>query len=181
MKIIFRTILVLSAYAIIPGCAGTDVIHPPIPHTSQSSRLNHSGHVNTLGAVMTYYNSLDEKKAHQLAEEHNYAKNYLADSSNAEGRLKYILFLSTPNTAYTNIQTALDLLKNWPQEALLSPNLASFRKLLIILLTEQQAAENRARNLRQQLRISEENTQTLQKRINAIKNMEITPLRRIDP
>jgi phage shock protein A len=86
-----------------------------------------------------------------------------------------------PNTAYTDIKGALDLLKNWPQEALLSPNLISFRKLLIMLLTEQQTVRTRARNLSQQLKTSEEQVKTLQKRIDAIKNMERTPFRRINP
>ena len=117
------------------------------------------------------------EKAFQLAWEFNYAKNHFKDSLDARERLKYILFISMPNTAHTDIQAALTLLNNWPEEISLSPSLASFRKLLIALLTEQQTA--RTSMVLYKLKNTEEQAQTLQKRIDAIKSMERNPIRRI--
>jgi hypothetical protein len=180
VNVIFNAILASLICIAITGCASTDMSRTPLVYIEQS-QLSNARNINRLGELMRYYDSLHEKKTHQLAEEYDFAKNNLEVSSDAESRFKYILLISMPNTAYTDIKGALDLLKNWPQEALLSPNLISFRKLLIMLLTEQQTVRTRARNLSQQLKTSEEQVKTLQKRIDAIKNMERTPFRRINP
>jgi len=181
MNKILHIILILMALGIIAGCAGTDTMQSPVIQTGQLPRFDNINPVNRLGELMRFYDALLDKNTPQLTEEYDVLKNKLTDSSDAENRLKYILLVSIPGTAHTDINGALDLLNNWPQEALLSPNLANFRKFLIVQFTAQQKAGASTRNLLQQLRSAEEQVQTLQRRIDAIKNMEAAPLRRPSP
>lgn len=180
MNVISRSILVALSL-VLAGCTAPTAHQSSIILTEQLSQNGDSNDYDSIKDLMRYNGSLHEKKAFQLAWEYNYAKNHFKDSPDAGERLKYILLISMPNTAHTDVQTALNLLNNWPPEVRLSPSLESLRKLLIALLTEQQAARSNTRNLLQKLQISEEQAKTLQKRIDAIKSMERNPIRRITP
>ena len=166
---------------VLTGCTALIERQSPDILTEQTPQSEDPNDDNAIGELMRYHGFLLEKKVFQLAWEFNYAKNHFKDSLDARERLKYILFISMPNTAHTDIQAALTLLNNWPEEISLSPSLASFRKLLIALLTEQQTARTSMRNLLYKLKSTEEQAQTLQKRIDAIKSMERNPIRRITP
>lgn len=175
----FKLILALSL--VLTGCTALIERQSPDIFTEQTPQCEELNDDNAIGELMRYHGFLLEKKVFQLAWEYNYAKNHFKDSLDAGERLKYILLISMPNTAHTDIQAALTLLNNWPEEISLSPSLASFRKLLLALLTEQQTARNSMRNLLYKLKSTEEQAQTLQKRIDAIKSMERNPIRRITP
>lgn len=178
--IIFSTVLI--------GCTITPTHQSPDFFNKQTLQHDKLDQYNSLDELMLYYDQLQKKNAAQLASEYNYAKKHIKNNPDAESRLKYILLISLPKTSFTNIQAALNLLNNWPQDITMSTNLANFRKLLISLLREQQTARIDARNLSQKLKASdeqaqalEEHVQTLQNRIDAIKNMEKYPIRRITP
>lgn len=181
MSILSRAISLITIYAVLAGCTVTPSQQSPVSFTEQTSQHDELDQSSNLDELMQYHDLLQEKNTFQLSWEYNYAKNHFKNSSSPENRLKYILLISLPNTAFTDIQAALDLLNSWPQEITVPPNLASFKKLLTILLTEQQIARNNTRNLTQKLKASEEQIQTLQNRIDAIKSIEKNPIRRIAP
>lgn len=181
MSILSKVRSLLIIYAALVGCTATPTHQSPAISTEQTSQHDEFDQFSNLDELMQYHDFLQEKNTFQLSWEHNYAKNHFKNSPNPENRLKYILLISLPNTAFTDSHAALDLLNNWPEEITLPPNLASFKKLLTILLSEQQIARSNARNLTQKLKASEEQIQTLQNRINAIKSIEMNPIRRIAP
>lgn len=171
----------LLVCAVLAGCAAMPANHSSLVFTEQTLQQDEFAQDDNLDDLMRYHNFLQEKNAFQLSWEYNYAKNHYKNNTNAESRLKYILLISLPNTAFTDIHGALDLLENWPEDVTISPNLASFKKLLTTLLTEQQTARLNARNLLQKLKTSEELVQTLQNRIDAIKSIQRNPIRRTTP
>ncbi|SDG98215.1 hypothetical protein [Nitrosomonas sp. Nm132] len=189
MSVTSKSILLLIFSATLIGCTVTPAQQSAVIFTEQTLQQDKSGQYSSLDKLMLYHDLLQEKNAFQLAWEYNYAKNHFKNNTDPESRLKYILLISLPNTVFTDTHTALDLLNSWPQDITLPPNLASFKKLLILLLTEQQIAKTHAKNLSQRLKASEEHAQTLQNRIDAIKsmeknpikNMEKNPIRRITP
>lgn len=183
MNIISRTIILLIFSAVLTGCTAL-----PAFFDNQVSQQDKFEQNKSLNDLMSYYDQLQKKKASQLATEYDYNKSYFDNNINADSRFKYILLVSLPNTAFSDIRLALDLLTNWPQDLTLPPDLDGFRKLLISLLEEQQTAKTETRNLSQKLKISNENAhvlkeqiQTLESRIDAIKNMEKHPIRKIEP
>ncbi|MBX3638994.1 MAG: hypothetical protein KF888_00585 [Nitrosomonas sp.] len=180
MNAIFNSILLVIC-VFIAGCTATNTHQPLVIYTEQSDQNNESDHVNSLDELMRYHDSLLEKKNPHLTEEYSYAVDNYKDSLSAEDRFKYILLISIPNTTHTDLRAALDLLNNWPQEVNLPPNLADFRKFLIRMLTERQTARSNTKILLQKLNASEAQTQTLQKRIDAIINMEKDLIRRKTP
>jgi hypothetical protein len=181
MSILSKAISLITVYAVLSGCTVTPTHQSSVSFTEQTSQHDEFDQSSNLDELMQYHDLLQEKNTFQLSWEHNYAKNHFKNSPNPENRLKYILLISLPDTAFTDSHAALDLLNKWPQEITLPPNLASFKKLLTILLTEQQIARNNARNLTQKLKASEEQVQTLQNRIDAIKSIEKNSIRRIVP
>ncbi len=189
MNVASKSLLFSIFSVVLVGCT-TATTHPsPDPPDKPASQQDKLDQYNTLDELMLYYDQLQKKNAAQLASEYNYTKKHFnKKNSDAKSRLKYILLISLPKTSFTNIQAALDLLNNWPQDITMSTNLANFRKLLISLLREQQIARTDARNFSQKLKASdeqvqvlEEHVQTLQNRIDAIKNMEKHPIRKITP
>lgn len=180
MNALSTSILLLIFYTVLTGCTVTPA-HQASVFTEQTLQHDEFDQLNSLNELMRYHDLLQEKNTFQLAWEYNYAKSHFKDNPDAKSRLKYILLISLPNTAFTNIHAALDLLNNWPQEITLLPNLASFKKLLTLLLTEQQIARTNAKNSLQKLKVSEEQIKTLQNKIDAIKSMEKKPIRRIAP
>ncbi|MCO6426533.1 dihydrolipoamide acyltransferase [Nitrosomonas communis] len=181
MNVTFKSISLLIFSAILGGCAAPSAQQSPVIFTEQPHQQHGSYGYNSLDELMLYFDLLQKKNAAQLTQEYNDVKNRFKNDIEAENRLKYILLISLPNTAFTNVQAALDLLNNWPQDITLPPNLASFKKLLILLLTEQQTAKTHTKNLLQKLKATEEHAQILQNRIDAIKSIEKSPIRRITP
>lgn len=184
MNVRSSTIILFIFSTVLSGC----LLLPAHQSPAQDSQQEKFYQYNSIDKLMSYYDQLQKKKAFQLASEYNYAKNHYYINVDAESRFKYILLISLPKTAFSDIRAALDLLTNWPQDLALPPDLASFRKLLISLLREQQIAKTETRNLLQKLKTSNENAQalreqvqTLESRIDAIKNMEKHPIRKITP
>ncbi|MDV6343719.1 hypothetical protein [Nitrosomonas sp. Is37] len=188
MSIVSKSLLLLIFSVVLIGCTITPTHQSSDSLNTQIPQQDELDQYHSLDELMLYYDQLQKKNATQLASEYNHAKKHFKNNPDAESRLKYILLISLPKTSFTNIQTALNLLNNWPQDITMSTNLANFRKLLISLLREQQIARTDARNLSQKLKASdeqaqalEEYAQTLKNRIDAIKNMEKQPIRRITP
>lgn len=188
MSVAYKSLIFIIFSAVLIGCTITPTYQSPDSFNKQSLQHVKLDQYNSLDELMLYYEELQKKNAAQLASEHKYIKKHFENNPDAESRLKYILLISLPKTSFTNIQAALNLLNNWPQDITMSTSIANFRKLLISLLREQQIARIDARNLSQKLKASneqaqtlEEQVQTLQNRIDAIKNMEKYPIRRITP
>lgn len=106
------------------------------------------------------------------------AKEKFELDNNYHNRFRYILLLTLPNQKFNDQALALDLLRNWPQEEQLPASLQSFRKFLIIRLEEEARLRNHVRNLTYQLANEKMNAETLQKKIEDIKNMEKSLIRR---
>lgn len=181
MIIISKSILLLIFCVVLIGCTVTPAQQSPVIFTEQTLHHDEFDQFSSLNELMRYHDSLQQKNAFQLAWEHSYAVNHFKNNPDAESRLKYILLITLPNKTFTDIDAALDFLNNWPQEIMLPSDLASFKKLLTLLLTEQQTARAHAKRSLQKLNVSEEQVQILQDRIDAIKSMEKNPIRRIVP
>ncbi|SFI21583.1 hypothetical protein [Nitrosomonas sp. Nm34] len=189
MNVASKSLLFSIFFVVLIGCTTATTYPSPDPADKPVSQQDKLDQYDTLDELMLYYGQLQKKNAAQLVAEYNSTKKHFnRKNSDAKSRLKYILLISLPKTSFTNIQAALDLLNNWPQDITMSTNVADFRKLLISLLREQQIARADAKNFSQKLKASdeqiqalEEHIQTLQNRIDAIKNMEKHPIRRITP
>jgi hypothetical protein len=130
MSILSKVRSLLIIYAALVGCTATPTHQSPVIFTEQTSQHDEFDQFSNLNELMQYHDLLQEKNTFQLSWEHNYAKNHFKNSPNPENRLKYILLISLPNTAFTDSHAALDLLNNWPEEIILPPNLASFQKII---------------------------------------------------
>jgi len=99
--------------------------------------------------------------------------------NNSDGnRIRYILLLSLPNADFRNISDALRLLIEWPQDEQQLTSMAIFRKLLTQLLTEQQHLTSTVRNFSEKLKAAEEDSEKLRKKVDDIKDMEKSLIRR---
>jgi hypothetical protein len=97
-------------------------------------------------------------------------------------RLKLAVLLTIPNTAFHNLKEAIGLLKALPVETTHNPSdLSGFTKLLDMLLTQQQQADDRLNDLTKLLAEEKLHSKLLQEKIDAIKNMEIKMIQRDQP
>ncbi len=140
----------------------------PVIYTEQTAPSPPSDIEN----LMRYYQALQDKKPFELQWEFTYAKHHYRNDKNAENRFKYILLVTLPNTNFRDTSLALNLLTNWPEDIPLSPNLISFRKILMTSLKDRQSAKYNNQSLLQKLKASEGKIKALQDKIDAIKSME---------
>lgn len=158
---------------LLTGCAHNSPKPSAEPETQTSQAPQ-----DDLNELMRYYSLLQNKSALELAWEYNYANNHYRESTDSQERLKFLILLLLPDTPFYNTQAALDLLANPLKPAGSSPNLTAFESILMLLLKQQQSANDKAKQLSIKLRATEAQVKILQDRINAIKNIEKNLLRR---
>ncbi len=131
-----------------------------------------------LDKLMEYYELLQEKTEPELAQEFNTVKKNFMHNYSDGNRIRYILLLSLPNADFRNISDALRLLIEWPQDKQQLTSMTSFRKLLTQLLTEQQHLNSTVNKFSERLKVVESYSEKLQKRVDDIKDMEKSLIRR---
>jgi hypothetical protein len=98
-------------------------------------------------------------------------QNFAQNKSDAN-RARLVLLLILPNSSFRDLNSAINLLNEWPRDVKTPTSLQSFRNLLATLLVEQQRATYGMEELSQKLKDEQKRVETLQSQIEAIKSME---------
>lgn len=172
-----RKFCILLAINILSGCSAMQASQSsnPVISTTQPIQVVVPSQLDML---MQYYEVLQEKTEPELVQEFNTVKKNFMHNNSDGNRIRYILLLSLPNADFRNISDALRLLIEWPQDAQQLTSMAIFRKLLTQLLTEQQHLTSTVRNFSEKLKAAEEDSEKLRKKVDDIKDMEKSLIRR---
>ncbi len=125
-----------------------------------------------LHELMEYFARLRLKTELELAWEYNYARSHYLDSSDPQERFKFLMLLLQADTKYFNIKVATEYLEKIEDTHGLSSDLLAFSDILGVLLQQQNNAKKEVQKLSAQLNAGREQIIILQRRINAIKNIE---------
>lgn len=174
MMCVCKKLIVLFVVVILAGCAYFQVEQSQVPELSPTP----SRQLSQLSRLMKYHGLLQKKTEQELSKEYSEVRDRFLDEQSDQDRAKYTLLLSLPNTSFHDLATALHLLNEWPQKTNLSADSDSFRVLLVLLLKEQQYLMIQKRNLSQKLKDEEARSESLQKQVDDIKDMEKRLLRR---
>ncbi len=134
-----------------------------------------------LSILMLDYANVAKMDSSELEAVYEAAQEKFLNEKKDEDRIRYILLLSLPNTSFHNRDAALTLLKEWHDIEQQHASFISFRNMLITRLEEEERINNRANRLSQQLTIEKQQTELLQNKVNGIKDMEKTLIRRNIP
>lgn len=180
MNSVYRKFSILLAIFLLGGCSTMQASQPQntiiLPAKPTQVVVP-----SQLDMLMKYYELLQEKTKPELAQEFATVKKNFMHNNSDKNRIRYILLLSLPNADFRNISDALSLLMEWPQDSQQSQQLTSmtsFRKLLTQLLTEQQHLNSTVKNFSEKLKAVEAYSEKLQKRVEDIKDMEKSLIRR---
>lgn len=177
MTNLFRKVCILLTINILSGCSAMQASQSPNPVVSSTQQIQVVV-PSQLDILMQYYEFLQEKTESELAQEFNTVKMNFIHNNSDGNRIRYILLLSLPNTDFRNISDALSLLIEWPQNDQELTSMDIFRKLLTQLLTEQQHLTSTVKNFSEKLKAAEEHSEKLQKKVDDIKDMEKSLIRR---
>jgi uncharacterized protein (UPF0335 family) len=179
MKRLSRKICTLLLINILSGCSSMYTHQSPSADSVMSSTQPIQVVVpSQLDLLMEYYERLQEKTEAELIEEFNTVKMNFMHNNSDGNRIRYILLLSLPNKDFRNISDALHLLMEWPENEQQLTSIGSFRKLLTQLLTEQQHLNSTVKNFSEKLKEVEMHSERLQKKVDDIKDMEKSLIRR---
>lgn len=178
MKRLSRKFCILLVINILSGCSAMYASQPPSADSVMSSAQPIQVVPSQLDLLMAYYERLQEKTEAELIEEFNTVKMNFMHNNSDGNRIRYILLLSLPNKSFRNISDALHLLMEWPESEQQLTSMDSFRKLLTQLLTEQQHLNSTVKNFSEKLKAVEMHSERLQKKVDDIKDMEKSLIRR---
>jgi hypothetical protein len=122
--------------------------------------------------MMQYYDSLRKLPASDLGRIYDKVKQNFAQNKSDVNRARLVLLLILPNSSVRDLNSAVNLLNEWPRDTKTSTSLQSFRNLLASLLGEQQRLNHGMEELSQKLKDEQKRVETLQSQIEAIKSME---------
>jgi hypothetical protein len=122
--------------------------------------------------MMQYYESLRKQPAADLGRVYDKVKQNFAQNKSDENRARLVLFLILPNSSVRDLNSAVNLVNEWPRDTKSPTSLQSFRNLLASLLVEQQRLNHGMEELSQKLKDEQKRVETLQSQIEAIKSME---------
>lgn len=122
--------------------------------------------------MMQYYESLRKLPASDLGRIYDKVKQNFAQNKSDVNRARLVLLLILPNSSVRDLNSAVNLLNEWPRDTKTSTSLQSFRNLLASLLVEQQRLNHGMEELSQKLKDEQKRVETLQSQIEAIKSME---------
>ena len=168
-------VFILLNPVIITGCNNFDKKQPIIIYKELPSNEVLEDQLNNL---MLEYASIMKKETVELEKIYLHAKEKFEIDSSTHNRFRYILFLILSNQNFYDRDKALTLLTNWPESEQLTLSSESFRQILIMRLTEEIRLRNQVRDLSHQLANEKLNAEVLQKKIDDIKNMEKSLIRR---
>ncbi len=167
---------------LLTGCSNMQINTPLFPdksppHVNDKIQLNGKIQLNSL---MLDYAHVQNMHASELDTIFEAAQEKFLNEKKDEDRIRYILLLSLPNTSFHNRDAALTLLKEW-HDIEQYASFISFRNMLITRLEEEERINKMANDLSQQLVREKQQTEILQRKVNGIKDMEKTLIRRNIP
>ncbi len=131
-----------------------------------------------LSTLMLDYASIENLQADELKTVFNSVKEKFLKEEKSDDRIRYILLLVLPEQEFYDRNAALSLLNEWPNIEQQPTSIIAFRSILIKRLAEEKRIHDIVNNLSRQLRHEKQQTDTLQKKINDIKDMEKKLIRR---
>lgn len=140
--------------------AASPVVSPDVPVAGQ------------MDDMMQYYESLRKQPPADLGRVHDKVKQNFAQNKSDANRARLVLLLILPNSSFRDLNSAINLLNEWPRDTKTPTSLQSFRNLLASLLVEQQRVNHGMEELSQKLKEEQKRVETLQSQIEAIKSME---------
>ncbi len=174
-----RVLLLALLCATLTGCASTPVAPAPVPCVAEPPPPPAPApppKTSRLIDLMLDYDVLSQQPAADLEKTYRTAAQAFSQTGSDASRVKLALLLALPDTSFHDTAAALNLLNNWPKPADAAPAaLRSFAHLLSVLLTQQQRSATSVNDLAQKLHESQKSVETLQSKINAIKDMEKNP------
>ena len=169
--------VVLIVIAVL-SMAGCDSLEKKLPVSFHEKWLKVDTEEDQLGNMMYEFIDFAQKDNAMLEQAYLSAKEKFEMDSSYQNRFRYVLMLTLPNSKFSDQANALALLEDWSEEEQLPASWQSFRRILIMRLEEEARLRNQARNLMHQLTQEKMNAETLQKKIEDIKDMEKTLIRR---
>lgn len=123
--------------------------------------------------LMQYYEYLRKQPPAMLDDEYKKAAQDFSQNGSDLSRVRVAILLALPGTSFHDVNGALNLLGNWPEDPNVAPPpLDGFARLLSVLLTQEQQSANTVNDLTQKLKEEKKHADTLQGQIDAVKNME---------
>jgi hypothetical protein len=122
--------------------------------------------------IMQYYESLRKQPPADLGRVYDKVKQNFTQNKSDANRARLVLLLILPNSSFRDLNSAINLLNEWPRDTKIATSLQSFRNLLASLLVEQQRVNHGMEELSQKLKDEQKRVETLQSQIEAIKSME---------
>jgi hypothetical protein len=166
-------VTLLPACSIVPTFrpATTLISCPPPPGLALSA-----------DQVLRYYTCLGTLPASEITQEYHAASLSFAETGSNSDRLKLAILLSLPDTEFHSTVAALDLVKNMPAGPEPVPSsLPDLALLLSMLFAGQQHADDSVSELTKALSAEKVHSEFLQKKIDAVKDLEINLIHRDQP
>lgn len=130
--------------------------------------------------LLSYRTYLATLQPAELSAEHDGVQREFEKSGDASHRIRLALLLSWPDTAYHSIPAALEVLKGVPEDG--APGgLGDLAALLRESLIQQQQLDDTAQGLARQLAAERAHADSLQNKINSIKDLERNMTQRETP
>ncbi|MCP5244376.1 MAG: hypothetical protein H6940_13290 [Burkholderiales bacterium] len=134
-----------------------------------------------LSNVLQDYADIEQQSDIELELTFNTVKQKFETNDNLDNRIRYILLLVLTEQKFSDLEKAYSLLNDWPENEYLSTPLNSFRDILIMRLEAELRLRKVVNQLSNQLANEKLKSEMLQKKINDIKDMEKSLIRRNMP
>ena len=176
---LFTILNVIAIAALLPACS---VVSMPRPATNLVPCPPPPALALSADQVLRYYTCLGTLPAADVASEYHAASLSFSETGSNSDRLKLAILLSLPDTGFHSTAAALDLVKNMPAGPEPVPStLPDLALLLSMLLAAQQHADDNISELTKELSNEKVHSDFLQKKIDAVKDLEINLIHRDQP
>ena len=176
---LFTILNAIALAALLPACSIVPTVRPttylvPCPPPPAL--------VLSADQVLRYYTCLGALPAADVASEYHAASLSFSETGSNSDRLKLAILLSLPDTGFHSTAAALDLVKSMPAGPEPVPStLPDLALLLSALLAQQQHADDSISELKKELSDEKVHSDFLQKKIDAVKDLEINLIHRDQP
>jgi hypothetical protein len=175
-------ILMLKVLAIATLLSACSVVPTSLPTTNLVTCPPPRGLALSADRVLRYYTCLGTLPASDVASEYHAVSLSFSETGSNSDRLKLAILLSLPDTEFHSTAAALNLVKNMPAGPEPVPStLPDLALLLSVLLEQQQHADDSISELKKELSDEKVHSDFLQKKIDAVKDLEINLIHRDQP
>ncbi len=175
-------ILMLKVLAIATLLSACSVVPTSLPTTNLVTCPPPQALALSADRVLRYYTCLGTLPASDVASEYHAVSLSFSETGSNSDRLKLAILLSLPDTEFHSTAAALNLVKNMPAGPEPVPStLPDLALLLSVLLAQQQHADDSISELKKELSDEKVRSDFLQKKIDAVKDLEINLIHRDQP